>query len=131
MTLPECPPSSCHASSPIASTLPVDWFMATTVGSLKTIPSPWRYTSVFAVPRSNARSRPISRPSRGVGRRSLGASRTHHPRGLARGEVLFLPDRDVLFQPLDELAARLERLGAVRGADGDRDARLAHRELSV
>src|SRR5581483_8327024 len=41
-TLPDRPPIICQASSPIASTSPVDAFMATTVGSLNTMPSPWR-----------------------------------------------------------------------------------------
>jgi hypothetical protein len=42
ITLPEGPPIICQASSPMASTLPVAAFIATTVGSLKTMPSPWR-----------------------------------------------------------------------------------------
>ena len=40
-TLPDSPPSICHASSPIATTSPLPW-SATTVGSSKTMPSPCR-----------------------------------------------------------------------------------------
>ena len=41
-TLPESPPIRSQASSPIASTSPVPPCSATTVGSLKTMPSPCR-----------------------------------------------------------------------------------------
>src|SRR6266540_4026117 len=46
------------ASSPTAYTLPLLESVATTEGSESTIPRPRTYTSVFAVPRSIARSRP-------------------------------------------------------------------------
>ena len=43
---------------------PVPFSMATTEGSLSTIPSPFTYTRVLAVPRSTARSfTGISRPA--------------------------------------------------------------------
>ena len=47
------------ASSPTASTSPLRWSMATTDGSDSTIPRPRTNTSVFAVPRSIAMSRPL------------------------------------------------------------------------
>ena len=46
------------ASMPTARISPVLVFVATTDGSLSTIPRPRTYTSVFAVPRSIAMSRP-------------------------------------------------------------------------
>ena len=55
-TLAGVRPIMSHASSPIARTSPVREFMAMTVGSLNTMPSPSRNTNVFAVPRSMARS---------------------------------------------------------------------------
>src|SRR3954469_18248013 len=50
-----------HASWPIASTSCDRLFSAITVGSLRMIPWPREYTSVFAVPRSIARS--LARPA--------------------------------------------------------------------
>ena len=46
------------ASAPTARIAPVNWFTATTLGSLSTMPRPRTYTSVLAVPRSTAMSRP-------------------------------------------------------------------------
>src|SRR3954463_4845775 len=46
------------ASAPTAWTSPVRWSIATTEGSDNTMPRPRTYTSVFAVPRSTAMSRP-------------------------------------------------------------------------
>ena len=92
-TLPESPPIRSQAASPIATTEPVDAWSATTVGSSKTIPSPSRYTIVFAVPRSIARSRPIRPPSPSGLHRSRGApssrwgpraSAVRSPRGMPR-----------------------------------------------
>src|SRR4051812_14940162 len=57
----------CHASCPIASTSCVWLLRAMTVGSLRTIPRPLAYTSVFAVPKSMARS--LARPPLLVARR--------------------------------------------------------------
>src|SRR3954453_5361199 len=51
----------CHASWPMASTSWVWLLRAITVGSLSTIPRPLAYISVFAVPRSMARS--LARPA--------------------------------------------------------------------
>ena len=44
----------------------------------------------------------------------------HHPVGVAARERLLLPDRHVVLQPLDRVAARLERLGAVGRRHRDR-----------
>src|SRR5262249_11656664 len=49
-------PSISLASLPTASTLPVRWLTAMIDGSHSTIPFPFAYTSVVAVPRSIARS---------------------------------------------------------------------------
>src|SRR5437763_7585518 len=59
----------CHASRPMASTSWVWLLRAMTVGSLRTIPRPLAYTSVFAVPKSMARS--LARPPLPTWRRSL------------------------------------------------------------
>src|SRR4029450_3623123 len=107
----------------MASTLPLDAFIATTVGSLNTIPSPWRYTSVFAVPRSIARARPIS----GSGSPT---SPPHHPPQDAAREVLLLPDRHVPLQLLDAEPAGLEGLGAVRRRARHHDGNVTESELA-
>src|SRR5467141_1980923 len=54
--LPGVRPSISLASLPTASTSPVFLLMATMEGSLTTMPFPLANTSVFAVPRSMARS---------------------------------------------------------------------------
>src|SRR5947209_10123036 len=59
----------CHASWPMARTSWVWLLRAMTVGSLRTIPRPLAYTSVFAVPKSMARS--LARPPLLTRRRSL------------------------------------------------------------
>ncbi len=51
-----------RASAPTACTSPVSSENATTEGSNRTIPRPRMKTSVFAVPRSTARSRPPKDP---------------------------------------------------------------------
>ena len=57
-------PNMRLASRPIAMMRPVPFSMATTEGSLRTIPSPFTYTNVLAVPRSTAMSfTGISRPA--------------------------------------------------------------------
>src|SRR5947208_16347183 len=53
-----------RASEPTACTWPVSSENATTDGSKSTIPRPRMKTSVFAVPRSTARSRPPKDPRR-------------------------------------------------------------------
>src|SRR5204863_8285619 len=53
-----------RASEPTACTWPVSSENATTDGSKSTIPRPRMQTSVFAVPRSTARSRPPKDPHR-------------------------------------------------------------------
>src|ERR1700687_390692 len=55
-TLPGVRPSISFASRPTATTSPVALFIATIDGSFTTIPLPAENTSVFAVPRSIARS---------------------------------------------------------------------------
>src|SRR6202521_4313694 len=55
-TLPGVRPSISFASRPTATTSPLDLFIATIEGSLTTMPLPCANTSVFAVPRSMARS---------------------------------------------------------------------------
>ena len=52
------------------------------------------------------------------------------PRRLAVRVVLALPDRDLGLEPLQGGAAGVVGGGAVGGADGDRDARLAHGDLA-
>src|SRR5580698_2044144 len=54
--LPGVRPSISFASLPTASTSPLVLLIATMEGSLTTMPLPLAYTSVFAVPRSMARS---------------------------------------------------------------------------
>src|SRR4051794_26137836 len=61
--VPGVRPSMRFASTPTACTSPVRWSIATTDGSLSTMPRPRTYTSVFAVPRSTAISRPPMPPS--------------------------------------------------------------------
>ncbi len=56
--VPGVRPSIRLASIPTACTSPVRESIATTLGSESTIPRPRTYTSVFAVPRSTAMSRP-------------------------------------------------------------------------
>ena len=55
-TFPGVRPSMSFASRPTATTSPLFLLMATIEGSLTTIPLPRAKTSVFAVPRSMARS---------------------------------------------------------------------------
>src|ERR1700722_5705744 len=55
-TLPGVRPSISFASFPTATTSPVFLLMATMLGSFTTIPLPLENTSVFAVPKSMARS---------------------------------------------------------------------------
>src|SRR3712207_2747009 len=61
--LPGVRPSIRLAADPTATTLSVLLSMATTEGSESTIPCPLTNTSVFAVPRSIATSRPNSLPN--------------------------------------------------------------------
>src|SRR5215207_4765374 len=61
--LPGVRPSILLAADPTATTLSVLLSMATTEGSESTIPCPLTNTSVFAVPRSIATSRPNSPPN--------------------------------------------------------------------
>ena len=56
--VPGVRPSIRLASIPTAWTSPVRESIATTLGSDSTMPRPRTYTSVFAVPRSTAMSRP-------------------------------------------------------------------------
>src|SRR6266511_78014 len=58
LIVPGVRPSMRFASTPTACTSPERWSIATTDGSESTIPRPRTYTSVFAVPRSTAISRP-------------------------------------------------------------------------
>ncbi len=58
--LPGVRPIIFLASAPTARMPPVLVLMATTDGSLRTIPRPLTYTSVLAVPRSTAMSRPMN-----------------------------------------------------------------------
>src|SRR3954464_14818192 len=78
----------CHASWPMASTSWVWLFRAMTVGSLRTIPRPLAYTSVFAVPKSIARA--LARPALPAWRRSLRAAAAPSvPIGIGRKSVQF------------------------------------------
>ena len=52
------------ASAPTARGRPSRTLTATTDGSLRTIPRPRTYTTVFAVPRSTAMSRPMNEENR-------------------------------------------------------------------
>ena len=56
--LPGVRPIMRLASTPTATTWPLLVLSATTLGSLSTMPRPRTYTSVLAVPRSTAMSRP-------------------------------------------------------------------------
>src|ERR1700745_2544376 len=56
--LPGVRPIMRFASTPTATICPLLVLSATTLGSLRTIPRPRTYTSVLAVPRSTAMSRP-------------------------------------------------------------------------
>src|SRR6266702_303067 len=56
--LPGVRPIMRFASTPTATICPLLVLSATTLGSFKTIPRPRTYTSVLAVPRSTAMSRP-------------------------------------------------------------------------
>ncbi len=58
--LPGVRPIIFFASEPTARMPPVFVLMATTDGSFRTIPRPLTYTSVLAVPRSIAMSRPMN-----------------------------------------------------------------------
>src|SRR6478735_1138780 len=58
--LPGVRPIIFLASRPTARMPPVFWLIATTDGSLSTIPRPRTYTRVLAVPRSTAMSRPMN-----------------------------------------------------------------------
>ena len=58
--LPGVRPIIFLASAPTARMPPVFVLMATTDGSLRTMPRPLTYTSVLAVPRSTAMSRPMN-----------------------------------------------------------------------
>src|SRR3954463_9688783 len=79
----------CHASCPMARTSWVWLLRAMTVGSLRTIPRPLAYTSVFAVPKSMARS--LARPALPSGRPPLRAAMgAAVPVGI-RGERFELP----------------------------------------
>src|SRR5690348_16313514 len=70
-TLPGVRPIIRLASVPTARMLPVLVFTATTDGSLRTIPRPLTYTSVLAVPRSTAMSRPMNDMLFAMGMRGL------------------------------------------------------------
>src|SRR6266478_2863611 len=71
--LPGVRPSISFASLPTASTSPVFLLIATMEGSLTTMPLPLANTSVFAVPRSMARSdeKRLNRERRFIERGSL------------------------------------------------------------
>src|SRR3989344_940375 len=64
-------PSISFACCPTATTCPVFWFMATMEGSLITMPRPFTYTSVFAVPRSIPMSLEKSPSTRSLHARNL------------------------------------------------------------
>src|SRR5215471_9211178 len=61
----------------MASTSPVRLLRAMTVGSLRTMPRDRSYTSVFAVPRSMARSRARASSRSALARVTLGRQRLH------------------------------------------------------
>ena len=90
-------PSMRFASTPTACTSPVRWSIATTDGSESTIPRPRTYTSVLAVPRSTAMSRP-PKPVRDLNQ--------------AMGARVYL----CLFQQISARAARAARGEARPGA---------------
>src|SRR5207302_6903522 len=110
----------CHASWPMASTSWVWLLRAMTVGSLSTIPRPLAYTSVFAVPKSMARS--LARPALLAWRRSLrpAAVAPTVPLGIGRqrlqlaGEPLHVRlhrPRLAVAQPQDQRAEEREHDG--------------------
>src|SRR3954452_15316554 len=78
----------CHACWPMARSECVWLLGAMTVGPLRTIPRPLAYTSVFAVPKSIARS--LARPALPAWRRSLRAAAAPSvPIGIGRKSVQF------------------------------------------
>src|SRR6185312_937921 len=101
--LPGVRPSISLASLPTASTSPLFLLIATMEGSFTTIPLPRAYTSVFAVPRSMARSLENM---------------------LARERIL-LNHEPFLWKPLDDdiNVSSFQNLGSrgQRGAAGDGD----------
>src|SRR5262245_38317450 len=125
-------PIMCQAWLPMASTSWVRLFRAMTVGSKRMIPRPRAYTSVFAVPRSMARSSgtAASRPS---GEPEL-ADGTHVVRGFGPGSpavpVLLLPYRHGLLQRVDGEPRGFERLGAVRRRRHDEHRRFGELEVA-
>lgn len=50
------------------------------------------------------------------------------PFGQTVGEQLTLPDRYVVFDAIDQFRAGPERLGTVRGRDGDHDGEIPDRQ---
>src|ERR671911_1852309 len=124
LIVPGVRPSMRLASMPTACTSPVRWSIATTEGSERTMPRPRTYTSVLAVPRSTAMSRPpkplIERkmPIRAVTLAALLAEAVGPGEALGehadeqRGRK---PDdvQVIALDPLDERAAPpLDRVGA-------------------
>src|SRR3954468_7321266 len=109
----------CHASCPMARTSWVWLLRAMTVGSLRTIPRPLAYTSVFAVPKSMARS--LARPPLPALRRALRpASAPTVPIGIRRQRVQFAREllhvrlhrpRLAVSEPEDERAEAREHHG--------------------
>src|SRR3954452_1095211 len=105
---------------PTASGRPSRAFTATTDGSFSTTPRPRRYTSVFAVPRSIAMSRPTSGAYQG----SDTEDRTFNQALLERPRLRERPSQVHMDRgPLPQLNLR-----AGVGASSDRSLRLAIRE---
>src|SRR6266513_200764 len=110
----------CQASWPMASTSWVWLLRAMTVGSLSTIPRPLAYTSVFAVPKSMARSlaRPPLPPLRPALRSAMGPA---VPVGVGR-QRLELPRESLhvgLHRPRLAVAKPEDQAPQQREDDGD------------
>src|SRR4051794_34904702 len=117
-------PSMRLASVPTASSRPSRVFIATMDGSSRTIPRPHTYTSVFAVPRSTAMSRPTTEESQGSGtvegvsrcgwgqRQGSRTTRALQPRVAGRADAS-LSGREAGEEQADLALRRLGTVGAV------------------
>src|SRR6478609_6955016 len=144
MMLPGVRPIIRFASRPPATICPVLVLSATTEGSFRTIPRPLTYTSVLAVPRSTAMSRPMNDmlfamwitsglPERGrrfhrsrAGPGAASGFRRHCHQNTQRTSVMVTPCRDVWF-PIDRDICPVRR--GVLGQTGEEQLDLAIRGL--
>src|SRR5579859_5210455 len=123
--VPGVRPSMRFASTPTACTSPVRESIATTEGSERTMPRPRTYTSVLAVPRSTAMSRPpnpvsaLKMPMTGP-ESSCDLKRSFDSFVTRRGLPSTYEQRELDRQPRD-------RRGAARGRRGEEGGELPAR----